>query len=176
VVDNASTDGAAEWIEEQALAQKFDAIFCDENRYPGYACNRGFGVAPPEATFLHRADNDFIFLPRWCDEVRHRFLKENVGQVGLRTGPEEMYAPWNVGGNCIIRRTLWDLGLRYDETPWPDLPAGYSEDSFLSPEIERMGFRWVRVKRPCIMSLASGDWDDPYYQASYGARHIERPD
>jgi hypothetical protein len=124
------------------------------------------------ATYLHRADNDFKFLPGWCEEVAMRFRRPNVGQVGLRTDAEEMYAKWNVGGNCVIRRELWDKGLRYDERPWHKFPPGYSEDSFFSPAIEELGYRWTRVKKPCIESLASGDWNDPYYQSSYGERGI----
>ncbi len=72
----------------------------------------------------------------------------------------------------VIRRELWDAGLRYDERPWPEYPAGYSEDSFLSPAVRDMGWRWCRVRRPCIESLASGDLSDPYYQRSYGERGI----
>lgn len=172
IVDNGSSDGTIEWLTKES---KHPYLLLGENRYPGYACNRGFDDAADDATFLQRADNDFSFLPGWCDEVARRFVDEEVGQVGLRTGPEEMHASWNVGGNCVIRRRLWYLGLRYNETPWPELPAGFSEDSFLSPEVKKMGFTWTRVKRPCIVSLASGDWDDEYYQESYGARRIERP-
>ena len=72
----------------------------------------------------------------------------------------------------VIRRELWDAGLRYDERPWPEYPPGYSEDSFLSPAVEAMGYSWTRVKEPAIRSLASGDWSDPYYATSYRDRGI----
>lgn len=170
VVDNGSTDGTEEWLN----AEGHEAILLGRNTYPGFACNRGWELADGYVDFLHRADNDFTFLPGWCKEVERRFIKPKVGQVGLRTGEEELFAPWNVGGNCVIRRRLWDLGLRYDETPWPELPIGFSEDSFFSPEVEKMGFEWTRVKKSCIVSIASGDWDDEYYQESYGARRIKR--
>lgn len=171
IVDNASADDTWYWLRDN----DHDCILLTENRYPGYACNRGWERAPGDATHLHRADNDFAFLPGWCEEVARCFEDHSVGQVGLRTGKEELYVASNVGGNCVIRRELWDRGLRYDETPWPRLPPGLSEDSFLSPEIERMGYSWTRVNTPCILTLASGDWNDPYYQASYGARNIEKP-
>ena len=171
VVDNGSTDGTEEWLRDNVA----NYLLLGRNTYPGFACNRGWELGDGEVTFFHRADNDFAYLRGWCEEAIRRFQVDNIGQVGLRTGPEEMYARWNVGGNCIIRRKLWDDGLRYNETPWPDLPAGFSEDSFLSPEVVKMGYRWTRVNRPCIVSLASGDWDDEYYQKSYGDRRIERP-
>jgi GT2 family glycosyltransferase len=170
LVDNGSTDGTVEWLE-----QDVHGICLGENRYPGYACNLGWANAPEDATHLHRADNDFAFLPGWCEEVERIFGSNKVGQVGLRTNEEEMYAQWNVGGNCVIRRELWDRGLRYDERPWTEFPPGYSEDSFFSPAVEALGYTWTRVKRPCIHSLASGDWSDPYYAKSYGDRRIEAP-
>lgn len=172
IVDNGSTDGTPEWV----LNQHYDAILLDENRYPGYACNRGWEAAPTDATLLQRADNDFVFMPGWCDEVVYKFEAEKIGQVGLRTHAEELHAKTNVGGNCVIRRKLWDEGLRYDERPWPqireEVGVGYSEDSFLSPLVHHMGYRWTRVRNPCIVSMATGDWKDPYYQESYRARGI----
>jgi glycosyl transferase family 2 len=172
VVDNASSDGTHGWLYQK----NHPHCSAGSNWYPGKACNLGWGMAPQDATFLHRADNDFGFLSGWCEEVEERFQHPKLGQLGLRTDEEEQLhgepAPFNVGGNCIIRRELWDKGLRYDERPWPEYPPGYSEDSFMSPEVERMKYRWERVKRSCIYSLASGDWNDPYYQRSYGDRKI----
>ena len=169
VVDNASTDGTQEWLLN---APGFNVILLNENRYPGFATNHGFHHAPATATHLHRADNDFKFLPGWCEHVAEIFANTKVGQVGLRTGPEENFAQWNVGGNMIVRRDLWDQGLRYDERPWPEYSPGYSEDCYLSPAVEAMGFKWKRVLHPCIEPLASGSWTDPYYIRSYGDRGI----
>ena len=169
VVDNCSIDGTRDW-----LLNDFDhgIHLLDKNRYPGDACNLGWSRAPEDADFLHRADNDFKFLPGWCEQVEALFKTKKIGQVGLRTDEEEVFARWNVGGNCVIRRSLWDKGLRYDERPWPEYPPGYSEDSFFSPAIEEMGYTWRRVKKPAIESLASGDMNDPYYVKAYGDRGI----
>jgi glycosyltransferase involved in cell wall biosynthesis len=168
VVDNNSSDDTKRWL----LNTGFDVHLLNENRYPGFACNLGWEHAPAYADFLHRADNDFSFLPGWCEEVERLFSDEKVGQIGLRTDEEELHAPWNVGGNCVIRRSLWDAGLRYDERPWPEFPPGYSEDSFFSPAIEALGYTWERVEHPCITSMASGDLGDPYYVKSYSDRGI----
>lgn len=171
IVDNFSHDGTRNWINSKR--DIFRSVhLLNQNRYPGFACNLGFAYAPRDATFLHRADNDFRFLPDWCKEVKRRFVDPLVGQVGLRTDREEQWASHNVGGNAIFRRELWDNGLRYDEKPWNEYPPGWSEDSLISPEVVKMGYRWKRVRRPCIESLASGDWSDPYYQESYGVRRI----
>lgn len=169
VVDNASTDGTVEW-----LLHEFDyqIHLLGQNRYPGFSTNLGWKHAPPDATFLQRSDNDMEFLPGWCNQVGACFSDPEIGQVGLRTDEEEQHVPQNTGGNCVIRRELWDAGLRYRERPWGKYPPGYSEDSYFSPEVVRMGWRWARVKEPCIRNLASGDWSDPYYQESYGVRGI----
>lgn len=133
-------------------------------------------MAPTDANYLHRADNDFEFLPGWCQEVKRRFNNQKLGLLGLRTDAEEQWAWGNVGGNCIIRRSLWDDGLRWDERPWPQLVAevgdGHSEDSLFAPAVSKMGWGWGRVRRRCIANLASGDLQDPYYADSYGARRI----
>jgi glycosyltransferase involved in cell wall biosynthesis len=174
-VDNGSTDGTVEWLEDNFASRNITLL--EENRYPGYATNRGWEQVPDGAQFfLHRADNDWAYFDGWCDHVVAAFQDPKVGQVGLRTDREEsrngVPIPWNVGGNCVIRRELWDAGLRYDERPWTELPAGHSEDTYLSPAVEKMGYRWTRVAKPCIYGVSVESKDDPYYQASYTARRI----
>src|SRR3989337_1998920 len=87
VVDNASTDGTREWLLDDF---DYGIHLLNKNRYPGFACNLGWAQAPPDATHLHRADNDFSFLPGWCEQLQEVFT-EKVGQVGLRTDEEEVY-------------------------------------------------------------------------------------
>jgi Glycosyl transferase family 2 len=179
VYDNGSKWDTVQWLGLNAAHPDWGGKYeltLDENRYPGYATNRGWETAPDDTTHLHRADNDMEFLSGWCEEVERIFENPKVGQVGLRTDEEEQYVQRNTGGNCVIRRELWDKGLRWDERPWPELRKkggdGWTEDSFFSPAVKKMGYTWTRVKRPCIRNLASGDWKDPYYQESYGIRGI----
>lgn len=171
IVDNGSTDGTWDWLRET----DHEHIIFRENRYPGYACNRGWEYGPEDATHLHRADNDHGFLPGWCEEVERVFGDERMGQVGLRMAEHEPSGNYNVGGNNVIRREVWDQGVRYDERPWTEFPPGYSEDSFFTPEIERRGWRWTRVKKQCIYELEAAYPDtntDPYYEQSWGARRL----
>ena len=168
VIDNASTDGTREWLDEN-----FVGILLDENHYPGYATNIGWECLAEDTTHLHRSDNDFRFLPGWCEEAQRMFdANPRLGQLGLRTDKEERYEPGNTGGNCVIRRELWDAGLRYDERPWGEYDVGCSEDTDFSPAVRAMGWEWDRVERKCIQNLASGSWSDPYYVESYGKRGI----
>jgi glycosyltransferase involved in cell wall biosynthesis len=173
VVDNFSTDGTDRWLLDN---YDYGLSLLAENHYPGYATNRGWSFAPDDATHLQRADNDFEFLPGWCDEVERVFRSEKIGQVGLRTGSEEENGQYNVGGNCVIRRELWDKGLRYDERSWPELcekyGAGWTEDSLISPEVKKLGYTWARVQTPCIRGISTDDPADPYYVESWEARGI----
>jgi glycosyltransferase involved in cell wall biosynthesis len=169
VVDNGSSKATTNFLHGSSL----EVVYLKRNMYPGYACNRGWELAPADADFLHRADNDFIYRDGWCDEVAERFSEnENLGQLGLLTDEEEAFAPSNVGGNNVIRRTAWDEGLRYVEIPWPEMPAGWSEDSYLTPEVVQRGYEWGRVRRSCIMGISTPDPEDYYYQRSYRDRHI----
>ena len=125
VVDNGSTDGAAEWlVTERPEPERVTVTLLPENMYPGYAANRGWELAPAGTALLHRADNDFVFLPGWETHVRLMFsVNPDLGQLGLRTDDEELHNRHNVGGNCVIRKELFDEGLRYDERPWPKIAA-----------------------------------------------------
>jgi glycosyltransferase involved in cell wall biosynthesis len=157
VVDNGSHQDVTDWLLRPD--REFRYLLLGQNRYPGYACNQGFEKAPALATVFHRADNDWRFLPGWCDEIQAR-LEENPRLH-------------NVGGNCVFPRAIWEEGLRWDERPWPKIKTiGYTEDSFMSPQVAKMGWEWGRVQRPCIESLADENPSDPYYLQSWEDRGI----
>lgn len=178
IVDNASTDGTQKWLYDFAAgwSSRRQILLLDENKYPGFATNRGWEAAPPDTVLLHRADNDFVFLPGWDTHVRLMFSAvPELGQLGLRTDEEELFNQHNVGGNCVVRRELWDAGLRYDERPWPKIAKkvpGYTEDSFLSPQVRKMGWEWDRVQQPCIRSISFEDPEDEYYVQTWKDRGI----
>ena len=177
VVDNGSDDGTIDWL----IAEKHPHIFLWRNFYPGYATNRGWEQAPDKATLLQRADNDMEFLPGWCEQIERIFQrKRRLGQLGLRTSSEERHCSVNTGGNCIIRRSLWDKGLRWDERSWRRYPAGLSEDTYFSPEVQKMGYTWSRVTKPCLRMLSPdfADYElwanDPYYVKAFADRRLAR--
>ena len=176
VVDNGSDPDVVDWLLDASEQDgRWWVLPLGENRFPGFATNRGWERMPPETTLLHRGDNDFSYLPGWQNEVVKR-MKDGVGQVGLRTNKEEMNARYNVGGNNVIHRRLWDEGLRYDERPWgAEYPPGWTEDSLLSPAVVALGWKWTRVRKPCIVSLSYENPDDEYYRRSWELRGITPP-
>jgi len=177
IADNASTDGTEDWLMKEWDNNSSTIALLGRNRYPGFACNHGWELADSTVTHLHRADNDFAFLPGWCEEVERMFEGvERLGQLGLRTDEEEQYILINTGGNCVIPRELWDLGLRWDERPWPQLRdevgPGWTEDSLMSKAVKKRGWKWDRVERPCIQPISSESADDDYYRRSWEDRGI----
>lgn len=163
VVDNNSTDGTREWLEQQRDKGKINyLILNDENTYPGKATNKGWETGLyyyPEATHLMRLDNDMNLSEDWC-EIADKYFNTipKLGQLGLDFGPLEDYDckyaveehngltinpfPGNVGGTNIITRKVYEDGLRYDETPWNhsiEEPTP-QEDSKFSQAIARAGY------------------------------------
>src|SRR5215831_11123015 len=177
VVDNGSQDGTGEWLSSEWVFARRRTHLLSENRYPGFATNLGWEDADSDVTHLHRADNDFIFLPGWFEEVERKFSEDPwLGQLGLRTDEEEGFETGNTGGNCVIRRELWDEGLRWDERTWPELRdqcgKGITEDTLFTAKIVAMGWHWDRVDVPCLGWLASSDPEDDYYQQTWRDRGI----
>jgi glycosyltransferase involved in cell wall biosynthesis len=175
VVDNASSDGTQEWLQEWVKeGPGREILLLPENKYPGFACNRGWEKAPAGADFFHRLDNDFRLLPGWCEEVHERFAEnKNLGQLGLRTDEEEHYAKSNVGGNFVIRKALWDEGHRFDERKWGEYAPGYAECTSFSIGVKRYGYQWARSRRHIIENMATGNRYDPYYIETYSIRGIQ---
>lgn len=138
IVDNNSTDGTQDWLNDN-----YDNIILnDENYYPGKACNIGWAHLledHPNASYLMRCDNDMLFVAGWNLKAEEYFdAIPLLGQLGLdhtalnefsgdkryltTIGGKTVNAwPGNIGGPCIIRREIYDMGARYDETPWMDL-------------------------------------------------------
>lgn len=163
VVDNASTDGTVEYLKGQEKnGYKIDKIiFNPDNYYPGKATNIGWAEGLkvyPEATHLMRLDND-MHLARGWDVAAWDYFKKipELGQLGLdheaiehpKARLREMNIngkvlnPWPgcVGGPNIIRRKIWDLGIRYKELMWNDgRQSPLQEDSQFSRAIQNLGY------------------------------------
>lgn len=201
VVDNNSTDGTQEYLSGLVERNKADKVILNpENYYPGKATNIAWEEALkdyPEATHLMRLDNDMSLSKGWDTAAKDYFERiPNLGQLGIdddaiqdpRAKLREMQIngvtinPWPgcVGGPCIIRRDIWDKGVRYDETPWEGSRSKLQEDSRLSNSVRNLGYLHGHMTDGLCRTFATKDnWHEhkDYYKKTMYDRgydeHVE---
>lgn len=187
IVDNNSSDGTQEYLSKLVERNRADqVIFNDENYYPGKATNIGWkeGLEEYDATHLMRLDNDMHFEKGWDFAAEDYFNKiPELGQLGLDHEAIESpkaslrvieingknLNPWPgcVGGPNIIRRTIYDQGIRYPEMMWNDgRGSPLQEDSQFSKSIQDKGYLMGHMTENLSRTFANKDnWheDKDYY-------------
>lgn len=190
VVDNNSTDGTRKYLLALEKRNRVDKVILNpENYYPGKAANIGWreGLETYNATHLMRLDNDMHLSKGWDVLAEEYFDKiPNLGQLGIDNDAiqhpsaklREMTIngmtintwPGCVGGPCIVRRSLWDNGLRYDETPWEGSRSKMQEDSRLSSSVKNMGYLVGHMTDGLCWTFANEtNWKDypEYYKKTF---------
>jgi glycosyltransferase involved in cell wall biosynthesis len=198
VVDNASTDGTQAYLDSLPFTDVFAVLKNDRNLFPGAATNLGWfhGCATVlqqdlgEPRLLHRSDNDVEYLAGWSDRVRDAFSQiENLGQLGILNAHEDEQAGtmnrsnWPkdptgtiylvpTGGNCVIPKSLWDEGLRWEAGAWR--PGGRDEDTLMSQAIMSRGLLVGRLVDTCANNMSFGRYADhpEYYNQSAALRGL----
>lgn len=198
IIDNASTDGTQQYIETLVKRNRADKIILNpDNYYPGRAANIGWeeGLKEyPEATHLMRLDNDMHLERGWDLAAQDYFRKiPELGQLGLDHEAIEhpkaglrileingkSLNPWPgcVGGPNIIRRQLWDMGVRYLELMWNDgRNSPLQEDSQFSRAIQNKGYLTGHMTENLARTFANKDnWSDypEYYHRTMSERGYE---
>lgn len=185
VVDNASTDGTREWLEQHP--SPFKRIYNDGNLFPGAATNIGWhhGLKYHDADLLMRSDNDIEYLPGWRRAVEDGFGWEQLGQLGLLNMHEDFNDAQPVveehgvnvhfprtGGNCVIRRDLWEHGFRWEGGAWQ--PGGNDEDTRASLTVEQMGYRVARIIPTVANNMSFHRYQDfpEYYDQTAALRGL----
>lgn len=184
IVDNASTDGTQAYLANLVERNRANqVIFNDKNLYPGKATNIGWteGLEEySEATHLMRLDNDMHFEKGW-DAMAENYFKniDRLGQLGLDFdgGENKMPQYYNgmglvewpgcVGGPNIIKRSIFESGIRYDETPWEGSRSRMQEDSKFSREIKKDGWLVGHMDERLSWTFATKEnWKDypDYYK------------
>lgn len=192
VVDNKSTDGTQDYLTELKKRGRVNEVILNpDNYYPGKACNIGWskGMRTYSPTHLMRLDNDMQLNKDWDRRVEAYFEAiPELGQLGLEhEAIEEPGAefrkrfingmvvnewPGCVGGPMVMPKKIWDLGLRYDETPWE---PPQQEDSDLSRQIKERGFLVAHAQEELGRTFATETtWKDypSYYKKTFGERGI----
>lgn len=183
IVDNFSSDGTQDYLANLVERNRADQIiFNDENLYPGRATNIGWeeGLKEyPDATHLMRLDND-MHLERGWDFAAEDYFKKipELGQLGLDHEAIEhpkaplreieingkTLNPWPgvVGGPNIIRRKIWDMGVRYLDLRWNDgRNSPLQEDSQFSRAIQAKGYLTGHMTEKLGRTFANkSNWSD----------------
>lgn len=184
VVDNNSTDGTQKYLQSLVKRGRIDKVILNpENYYPGKATNIAWteGLKEyPQATHLARIDNDMDFSKGWDAQAELYFKTiDRLGQLGLdfdggENKPPQYYNgmgviewPGCVGGPNIIRREIFDSGLRYDEDRWENSNSKIQEDSRFSRKIKNDGWIVGHMDTRLSWTFANKDnWSDfpEYYE------------
>lgn len=197
VADNASTDGTQEYLKELQRRGRINMLILNpENYYPGKACNIAWEQALEvyDATHLMRLDNDMQLVKGWDKKIAEYFKAiPELGQLGyeheaIETPEAELHKrringytinewPGCVGGPMVMKRKLWDQGIRYDETRWsesgnPKVPVP-QEDSKLSHAIKERGYLVGHTQEELGRTFANKDnWNKypEYYKKTLTER------
>ena len=157
IVDNASTDGTDEYLLRLLRRNRCDEVIINnENLYPGKATNIGWTESLkkyPEATHLVRLDNDMAFEKGWDIKAEKMFNDLRLlGQLGLdydaNAGKDQIKIngitigrfPDSIGGPCIIKRQIFDGGMRFPIDKWENSFKQVQEDSIFSQAIRQLGY------------------------------------
>jgi len=194
VVDNASTDKTKEYLQSVSGLKK--VIFNRENLYPGKACNKGWELADKKAQYLMRSDNDIIYKLGWDTAVLQAFKDfPRMGQLGIinelfQVFPSShhtydhckvkhkktlLYKPMNgngnVGGPCVIKRELYDKGLRWYPDKWD---SNMNEDVEMSLNVMGMGYEIYELPLGVVDHIGFGDFQKypEYYYNKYKQRGL----
>jgi glycosyltransferase involved in cell wall biosynthesis len=157
IVDNASGPETQEYLNSLDL----NVIRFDENKYPGYALNYGWDALVsefPNIEFLHRSDNDIFYRAGWdryAVETMRAFT--DVGQFGCLdlsdyfpfgmkpihfrefNGCQINAHPYDIGGSFLLRRKVWDQGVRHNEKPWLPIDSAGGVSGGSDPTIKMQG-------------------------------------
>lgn len=195
VADNASTDGTKKYLEGLPARNRADKVIINpDNYYPGKATNIGWAEGLkdyPDATHLMRLDNDMHLEKGW-DTLAESYFKAipELGQLGLDHEAIEhpkaalrvmeingkKLNPWPgcVGGPNIIRRKIWDAGIKYPELMWNDgRNSPLQEDSLFSKQIKNYGYLVGHMTENVSRTFANQtNWKDypDYYKKTMADR------
>ena len=161
VVDNGSSDGSQEVIARFCKEHPAITPIVLESNEGGCAVNRG--LARSRGTLLHISENDIQYLPGWAERVIAAFESfPELGQLSLFGPVPSDDEAWdvkpcsmryrrdqiiyvtehNVGTSSVLRRAVWDKGIRIHNYPTKEGSFLFPDDGRLSREIRELGF-WV---------------------------------
>jgi len=178
VVDNGSKDGTMKYLIKLENEEKIKLISFKKNQGCGYATNIGMLNASGE--FIVEVDNDIILLDGWWQEVlRLMESNEKIGQIGFLESKLPMrldlfgidVAPPNVAGAWIMRKKFYDMGLRWPEESWKEIPW---QAVLFSAWIKSRGYLVGNTMKALAKDLSEGSHYKylDYYKKTFKERGI----
>ena len=184
IVDNASSDDTREYL--QRYVGRCPVVFNQQNLFPGAATNIGWHeyLKQGDADLLHRSDNDIEYLPGWYRAVEQKFTElPHLGQLGILNAHEDYPGgpPWTErwglyhtlpGGNCVIRRELWEEGFRWEAGRWQ--PGGNDEDTKATLQIQQNGWLVGRLVETVAHNISFHRFNEypAYYRTTAALRGL----
>jgi len=173
IVDNASTDGSRKLIESTCNGRPdCHAIFLSQN-IGGEALN--IGMSKTRGEYLHISENDIEYLPGWDIDLLRKFKvfpelgqlspfspfhQADLGEIWVdkaaqplsREGVTIYVSDENVSSSCIVRREIWNRGVR-----WKSYESGnfrFPYDGIFSFDVRNLGYKVA--------------WNDRYVAINWG--------
>jgi len=170
LVENACTDGTAEFVESATLPN-MKCIACHEPK-KGQVRARNRGLAVAQGDLIVFTDDDVWPEPDWLEQVHHRLTDGScdflVGAVKLAPqlerpwltrrlraclaiteGLEDGWLTEMVGANMAFHRRVLERVPCFDPELGPGA-LGFGDDSLFSWQLERAGFRFGRAPEAVV--------------------------
>lgn len=182
IVDNASTDGTVEWLEQQ---KDIRVVLNKKNLGFPKGCNQGIEIATGDNILL--LNNDVIVTENWLENLLTcLYSDESIGAVGPVTNSAAYYTSikadyqtldqmhefariynqsnperWDerlklIGYCMLVKKDIVDLTGNLDEQFTP----GNFEDDDYSLRIRRAGYKLILCKDTFIHHYGSMSWRD----------------
>jgi len=154
IVDNSSTDGTGEWLEEVKKDTRIKEIFYMEKNDPATGLNKG--LATCTGTYLHVMENDYIYFDGWDKYVLNCFNEiTDLGQLCICTGAPQLIgehlrnlvyrSTGNVVSSSVFQRTIFfDHRIRWQNIYEGSMP----DDEEFSRAVKKAGFLVAWPDRP----------------------------
>lgn len=172
IVDNASTDGSRDLIQEFCRVHSGAAAILLNSNEGGEAIN--YGLERSRGKLLHISENDIEYLPEWAQTVITDFETfSELGQLSLfgpvptddevwivkscslrhRYGRLIYVTDENVGTTSILRRAVWDRSVRIHNIPTTEGSFLFPDDAKLSSDVRAMGLWSAWAQKYLVRNL-----------------------
>lgn len=195
IVDNASTDGTAELIQQLAVQHPAIRPILLPTNEGGEAINRG--LEESRGAFLHISENDVEYLPAWDTKVLDVFACfPSLGQLspfGPVPTDEEVWQTMpsvlrhaagrivyetdaNVPTTSVLRRELWDRGLRVSTIPTGATAAvRLPDDAALSASVRQLGYMTAFADRYLVRNVGHEETEFDQRPDDYAENYRHKP-